>query len=734
MKRATHNKVTLRISLFFILFIYIALIFNTVFISFSMRRSSINEKIKLENAVHDRFSGELDQMTTTAKSLLLQFYNSSTVRQITTYDTLSDTDLLTLKSQLSDYYFPERYTYNYYLFNCELERICTNQQLFSYDTFFDREILAYIDNNDNIAQFTPIFRNNVSVIGSNEKYDFFTYIQYDNYADHKPASYIMVNISCAWVDEIMANYCDADEQMLLFDSKGNPIVTSSAGFTLEKDSYDKIFKKCAPGTAATLRIQNKNYVIISSYTNNDSWLSVRLIPTGSIYHDQNIITGIIFLIGLITLAAATGMYFVIRNYLLAPIDRIFDEYSHLQDLQSANTKLLKKSAITFLQSPDNSADNEAALNLFDQLCAPADGDDPVVLCLCRFDRFSEMSDRFDAQSRAALLFAISNVAQDLFEPFCKVCGMSMDERTELIILNHFHHEPIRTEQILSTIKKLQEFMVQNLNFSFSAFLSDPQPFYLLKECYQQTHLQLDMRFLKGHGCLITPDCKTGISENYLPMSPRINSVLERLKLRDYKNAFEIIRESMDSFVTSFETACQFNIRISGIITDYCFEMQKSEQSAYWQSVGVDFRKKSENAETLEELYQVYEWLKNTLTEYDSKSDKNEDYQHIIEQVKEIVEERHSDYNLSLQSICENLPLSPVYIGRIFRKYYNCSVSDYINQVRLDRVAKLLATTDLLIQDIALQCGFENKTYLFTLFKKRFGLTPSQYKKIHSNPK
>lgn len=54
--------------------------------------------------------------------------------------------------------------------------------------------------------------------------------------------------------------------------------------------------------------------------------------------------------------------------------------------------------------------------------------------------------------------------------------------------------------------------------------------------------------------------------------------------------------------------------------------------------------------------------------------------------------------------------------------------DEIKEVQLRQVCNLLIETDLSFQTISLMCGFESTNYLLSIFKKKFGITMTEFKK------
>ena len=54
--------------------------------------------------------------------------------------------------------------------------------------------------------------------------------------------------------------------------------------------------------------------------------------------------------------------------------------------------------------------------------------------------------------------------------------------------------------------------------------------------------------------------------------------------------------------------------------------------------------------------------------------------------------------------------------------------------RQDVYKRQLLDTDLSVEDIALDVGYENQSYFFRQFKSRYGMTPRKYRIEHVNVK
>ena len=100
---------------------------------------------------------------------------------------------------------------------------------------------------------------------------------------------------------------------------------------------------------------------------------------------------------------------------------------------------------------------------------------------------------------------------------------------------------------------------------------------------------------------------------------------------------------------------------------------------------------------------------------------------LIDTIKEIVQANYSDINLSIPEIASMLKMSSSYLGRLFKSSEQISLAQYINDVRLDNSLRMLREEDFTVNEILEKVGFTNQSYFFTLFKKKFGVTPKEYR-------
>lgn len=86
-------------------------------------------------------------------------------------------------------------------------------------------------------------------------------------------------------------------------------------------------------------------------------------------------------------------------------------------------------------------------------------------------------------------------------------------------------------------------------------------------------------------------------------------------------------------------------------------------------------------------------------------------------------------NLTLKSVAEKVDISPNYLGVLLRKEMNTTFSQYLTLTRLKYARNLLRDKHYRVEDIAYASGFVSHAYFSAVFKKEYGCTPQQMRKM-----
>jgi LacI family transcriptional regulator len=88
------------------------------------------------------------------------------------------------------------------------------------------------------------------------------------------------------------------------------------------------------------------------------------------------------------------------------------------------------------------------------------------------------------------------------------------------------------------------------------------------------------------------------------------------------------------------------------------------------------------------------------------------------------------HGITVHDVVGQVPLSRRVLEARFQKVLGRTPHAEILRAQLERAKQLLVQRNLTLSAVAHRSGFRNGEYLSTVFKREFGLTPGQYRKLH----
>lgn len=93
---------------------------------------------------------------------------------------------------------------------------------------------------------------------------------------------------------------------------------------------------------------------------------------------------------------------------------------------------------------------------------------------------------------------------------------------------------------------------------------------------------------------------------------------------------------------------------------------------------------------------------------------------------------HLSSELHAQDVADALGMGLSTFSRFFSTAAGMSLPSYVRSRRLSRAALLLSDSELSIADVAQETGFNTASYLISCFRNQYGITPSQFRKLHTS--
>lgn len=93
-------------------------------------------------------------------------------------------------------------------------------------------------------------------------------------------------------------------------------------------------------------------------------------------------------------------------------------------------------------------------------------------------------------------------------------------------------------------------------------------------------------------------------------------------------------------------------------------------------------------------------------------------------IKKFIDENFHK-NLNVEGISKQIGINQNKIRKEFKSQYHTTVSDYISELRMLKAKKMIIDKEIMIKEIAIECGYEYVQNFTRAFKKKFGVSPEK---------
>lgn len=127
---------------------------------------------------------------------------------------------------------------------------------------------------------------------------------------------------------------------------------------------------------------------------------------------------------------------------------------------------------------------------------------------------------------------------------------------------------------------------------------------------------------------------------------------------------------------------------------------------------------------------IHRYLYGILEEIESQKDNKT--MTVLDKAIEYIEENY-DQGITLEDVAFEIGFSTYYFGKMFKKTFKSSFTDYLTNVRIAKAKELLRVPQLTVKDITYRVGYMDPNYFTRVFKKSEGITPTEYRTKFLNP-
>jgi two-component system response regulator YesN len=101
---------------------------------------------------------------------------------------------------------------------------------------------------------------------------------------------------------------------------------------------------------------------------------------------------------------------------------------------------------------------------------------------------------------------------------------------------------------------------------------------------------------------------------------------------------------------------------------------------------------------------------------------------IVDKANEYIHQNYAQKGLTLNEVAQKNHVSPNYLSYLFKKNTGINLWEYVIKLRMEESKRLIQNTDLRRYEISERVGYESPEHFSKIFKKYFGISPSEMKK------
>lgn len=343
--------------------------------------------------------------------------------------------------------------------------------------------------------------------------------------------------------------------------------------------------------------------------------------------------------------------------------------------------------------------------------------DKLHLVMVIIDQYAEFLNNYTSAERGAYKYAIENICMEVLSEHYKCMAVECGENSKLFLISGVEND----EHVRELMKTCATYVKDSLDFSITVIIADKCGFDDLNDAYNELIELKNYRFVFSEGVIITAMPQEQVDE-------KLEKCVATIKTCAAEGNFTELSVLLDSYIQLLRKS-ESNEIVSRLINLFTavYEVFINQP---WRCGEISLHKMMREllgAETEEnvkhEFHRLFKQAEQAKTEFSDNK-----YQCLLESIYNCVDENWSEPSFCVDAMAQYLKYSSAYLSRIFKYMTGHSLSGFIVQRRLEESAKLLRDSDISVKEIFEKCGFSSSSYFSVLFKKQYGVIPSEYRR------
>ncbi|MBP3965870.1 helix-turn-helix domain-containing protein [Paenibacillus lignilyticus] len=594
---------------------------------------------------------------------------------------------------------------------------------------------------------------------SNGRIERFLYFLYETLPGHNKPSILILSIKPEWLTDNLNNIHQVDSNytsnLIVFDEKG---IIEQSSKRLSADS-SKLLKNIERfGKDKELKndyfienIGDKKSIVTFVNSQSNDWYIASVQDYDTVYRGTTKLKFIFFAFLLFFIGLSIFVSVWVARRLYKPVESMLkdlsgndpaqiqskDEFAIIRHRYSATLHSLKQ-----LRSAQESQEhNMKAFYLRKWLLDSVGMKHEELACLFKSSSL-ESDERYAVAvlkiddlrifksnaEQSLLLFAACNIAQEIAGDFFATAVAEM--RGEQIVIVVRVNGDDWYENLQQRLREIQGVMMRYYRLSLTAGL-DREAVMPDKVTASYTLAQdyANYRFVYGKGTLITHGMIADRLEtvHLEPLTELEKKLADSLKVNDTNGIEHYLTEiECEILRMPYHHIVHAILHVVSVVVNTIHEINTNSVT----QISLDAKRFYDvvlEQETLMETIRVLSSLLNETSAMRQQDKQSQTNALLADTIIEIVFNQLADQNLSITYVADILRLSVAQTNKIFKEKTGLAFHEYVHEMRLEKAKKLLEIDDRSVNEIMLTVGFGNQSYFFRLFKRKYGVTPREYR-------
>lgn len=574
------------------------------------------------------------------------------------------------------------------------------------------------------------------------------YIVTTSPTDEKDRCNIIIMINEENLVELINTYNSMEGQFFIMNHDKQVIVTNDDG---QGNSFlDRINQSGKPRylyenetgtTCLETKIGNKKFIVLQDSIQRIKSSYIVVIPQKVFMRDMNnsvllVVLAITFFVTLLV----SGIYIIHKKYKV--VDELIQRLKETYDFNE-----FKDGTYSEMEYIENVLDNlkeavkaQKGLVLEGVLRKSLQGileaDEEVYTYLeCNGENFSnnyfvtaiieETKEIQKVKHKKLNEFIINNTLEETFEGEAKPYTMTLNDCYIVVISVKEAISEEKLKEIIKRFKALKNYWEDK--FEFKSTMSLSKPYRGLSNtflAYKEVKKSLEYKIFFGEDEIIYQPEIGQAHEGYEYNLEIEAQLVNYIKLSESQKAIETVDRL---FAVNIE---KNNLSVEGVkylVMELGLTLDRLSKEMKYDMKLIS-REFFEKYETIDEIRQTVNEMVDKMC---LKVESQKKGMSKVERIIKYIHDNYQDSNLNVSSIADAFEMNSSYLSRVFKEQTGENLLSFINQYRVEKIKILLVQTSLTLEEIGKRVGFINSVAVIRAFKKCEGVTPTQYKNIHS---